>query len=175
MHKKYLLVMAVLVCFLVQVCLAAPQTKDFKQGKGGGESYILNLIPDLTDAQKQQIKDLLKAEQAEMKTMKEKYKTQIEKVLTPAQLSTMKNTIANKMMDKMVSRLNKQLNLSQDQQTKIKAIYQKYQSQFKQGADKQSMLQTMNKINDEIKAVLTPEQKTKFEQMHNKFKEKMGK
>lgn len=176
MLKKYLVVMAVMVCFMLQVCIAAPLTKDFKQGKvgkGGGESYILNLIPDLTAAQKQQIKDLIKSEQAETKAIKEKYKTQIEKVLTPAQLATMKSAIAAKMTDNMVSRLNKHLNLTQDQQTKIKAIYQKYHGQFKQDGDKQSMMQTMNKINDEIKAVLTPDQKTKFEQMQNKFKDKM--
>lgn len=168
MYKKYLTVLAVLVCFTVQISLAAPQAKDFKAGKAGGESYILNLIQDLTDAQKQQIKDLIKAEQTEMKTIREKYKAQIEKVLTPQQLTTLKSTIANKMADNMVTRLNKKLNLSQDQQTKIKAIYQKYQSQFKKGADKQNMMQTMNKINDEIKTVLTAEQKAKFEKMWNK-------
>lgn len=173
MYKKTLVILAILAIFLLTSVFSAPQGNAGGQQKGGEGAGILNMIPDLTDAQKAKIKGLLDAEKAQMKEIREKYRQEIEKVLTPQQIEALKKTVSAKFTDNMVARLNKSLNLSTQQQEQIKAIYAKYQDQFKSAKDKESKVQIMNKLNTEIKSVLTAEQKAKFDEMQNKFKEKM--
>ncbi|MFH1454597.1 MAG: hypothetical protein ABIH00_11560 [Armatimonadota bacterium] len=170
MHKKTFIILLVLAAFLAQAVMAAPQMQAMKQKQGQQCEGMLNLIPDLTDAQKQQIKTLLQEEKKEVKQVKEKYKTKIEQVLTPEQLQKLKSTIADKMADKMASVYGKKLSLTTEQQVQVKQIIKKYQDQMCSKADKNSRFETMKKINEEIKTILTDQQKAKFDEMQKQMK-----
>ena len=97
-----------------------------------------------------------------------------------------------KMIEKKVAYMTEQLNLTADQQTKVKEISEKYAKimmEKKSAVEsreemKPIMMETMMKAKEEIKALLTDEQKAKFEnldfhamhkehhkEMHSKMKE----
>lgn len=78
--------------------------------------------------------------------------------------------------------LTKQLNLTADQQTQVKAIDDDTRSQMMairndtsmSKADKRSKMMDLHKSsNDKIRAVLTDDQKTKFDAMQAKMQERM--
>lgn len=166
MRKKILAVLAVMVFFLVQASFSVPNVKNIVQQKG--EAGILNLIPDLTEAQQQQIKILLKEEMEKIAAVRKEYRQKIEKVLTPEQLKAMQEKISSRMAEKRVSMLDKLLNLTAEQKQKIEAIYKKYMGQAGKTEGKENKIGILKKINEEIKAVLTDEQRQKFEKMMKK-------
>jgi Spy/CpxP family protein refolding chaperone len=75
-----------------------------------------------------------------------------------------------------VKMLTEKLSLTQDQQDKVKAIFEKNAPAIKEivskgkenitADDKTKLHDIMKSQNEEIAGVLTPEQKTKFEAMH---------
>ena len=82
----------------------------------------------------------------------------------------------------MTAMLTKQLNLTADQQTQVKAIDDDTRSQMMairndtsmSKADKRSKMMDLHKSsNDKIRAVLTDDQKTKFDAMQAKMQERM--
>lgn len=66
--------------------------------------------------------------------------------------------------DAMVERLDQAVTLTADQKTKIKDIYAKNMEKMRdaQGQDRRAVMQAQR---DEIRAVLTPEQQKKFDDM----------
>jgi periplasmic protein CpxP/Spy len=75
--------------------------------------------------------------------------------------------------DERVAQLDKALSLTEDQKTKIKAIYAKAQEDMRAamrgggGGDREAarakMMDAMKKTREDVRAVLTDEQKTKFD------------
>ncbi len=65
--------------------------------------------------------------------------------------------------EKRVERLTEKLSLSDAQAAQIKSIFD---------SKKEKMIALKNETNDQVAAVLTPEQKEKFEAMKKEFKEK---
>jgi len=67
-----------------------------------------------------------------------------------------------------VERMKERLNLTDDQARQLQQIFQEAHQQWQadQGkADKETMRARHEKMNEQIKAILTPEQQQKFEQM----------
>jgi Spy/CpxP family protein refolding chaperone len=67
-----------------------------------------------------------------------------------------------------VEKMKAQLNLSDDQTRQVQQIFQEAHQQWQadQGkADKETMRARHEKMNEQIKSILTPEQRQKFEQM----------
>ncbi len=65
--------------------------------------------------------------------------------------------------EKKVERLKEKLSLSDSQAAQIKSIFD---------SKKEKMISLKNETHDQVAAVLTPEQKEKFEAMKKEFKEK---
>jgi hypothetical protein len=85
--------------------------------------------------------------------------------------------------DQRLAHLTKMLNLTSDQQQKIKPMLEQEQQQMMSMHEDTSMSQAdrMTKMhqlrqstNDQIKSVLTPDQQTKFTQMQDRQMERMG-
>jgi len=83
---------------------------------------------------------------------------------------------------KRVQHLTKKLNLNSDQQTKVKSILDDEQKQFQtvhqdsamSPQDRHAKMMDLRKsTDDQIRAVLTPDQQQKFDQMREKRMEKM--
>ncbi|HPA20647.1 MAG TPA: Spy/CpxP family protein refolding chaperone [Verrucomicrobiae bacterium] len=74
--------------------------------------------------------------------------------------------------------MTEKLSLTAEQQEKVKAIYEKYGPQMKEfmskgrenltEQDRTKMRELMKSQNDEINAILTPEQQEKMKEMHKK-------
>lgn len=82
-----------------------------------------------------------------------------------------------------LDRLNKELNLTQDEQDKIKPILEDQQKQMEalrndssvQGQDRFAKMRDIRKDhNDQIRNVLTPDQQTKFDEMQKRMMERGG-
>jgi len=83
------------------------------------------------------------------------------------------------MMDRrfdFLGRLKKDLNLSEAQATKIDTILQEGSKRTRQLWDtvRPQMDEEMKRIHERIKADLTPEQRTQFEEQSKKFRERRG-
>jgi periplasmic protein CpxP/Spy len=84
-------------------------------------------------------------------------------------------------VDQQLQRLSDKLNLTDDQKTKLKPILQDQMDQMKAVRDDTSltpeqkrakMKSTHASVNDQINAVLTPEQQVKYKQMQQERTEK---
>ena len=66
-----------------------------------------------------------------------------------------------------VARMTKQLNLTEEQQQKITAIYKDFESKRKEGErlNREKMMEEMKKVNEQVNSVLTDEQKKKYEEL----------
>lgn len=101
----------------------------------------------------------------------------------PAQTApTPQGTHARGMRGDRTAMLTKQLNLTADQQSQVKAIDDDTRSQMMavrndtsmSKADKRSKMMDLHKASDDkIRAVLTDDQKTKFDAMQAKMQERM--
>ena len=66
-----------------------------------------------------------------------------------------------------VARMTKQLNLTEEQQQKITAIYKDFESKRKAGErlNREKMMEEMKKVDEQVNSVLTDEQKKKYEEL----------
>jgi Spy/CpxP family protein refolding chaperone len=126
---------------------------------------------------------------AKMRALRQAEKTQMDAILTPEQQQKMKAMRENHKggpgmgmgreggMGGMnpAEHLAKALNLTTDQQTKVKAIFQQNEQQMRAIHDDQSlspedrrakMEQLHESIKSQVNGVLTPEQQQKFAQLH---------
>lgn len=178
MVKKIFIALIVLLFFLIQVSLSAPEEQNMQKATPAEkfmqkkEAGILNLIPDLTDSQKQAIKVLINEEKQKINEIRKHYREKIEKVLTPEQLKALKNKIADKMVEGQISRMTKMLNLSIEQQYQMKLIFKKYQSSLEASKDKENKKKVMEQVYGEIKKILNDEQKAKLEKIEKLRKHK---
>ena len=127
----------------------------------------------LTDEQAAQIKSLREAQRTAMQTSRESNRQQIEALLTPEQkekFSTMKqrghkrggSERMQKRMDKRMTRMQEKLGLSDEQVAQIKSLREAQHTASQAARDSHRQ---------QIEALLTPEQKEKF----NAMKQKRGK
>jgi Spy/CpxP family protein refolding chaperone len=119
--------------------------------------------------------------QQKMQALHESMKTQMEAILTPeqqkkmAQMPEHQGRMGGPMLNGNPQRVAKELNLTADQQTKIKSIMQSSNQQMRTIEQNQSLSQQdkraqINQLRDstktQISALLTPDQQQKFAQMH---------
>ena len=66
-----------------------------------------------------------------------------------------------------VARMTKQLNLTEEQQQKITAIYKDFESKRKEGErpNREKMMEEMKKVDEQVNSVLTDEQKKIYEEL----------
>lgn len=170
--------------------------------RGHGKEMMKDM--NLTDAQKTQLKSVHQAEKKEMdelkakgnvtpeqrKAIRDKYKTQLDAVLTPEQREQMKT----KMQDRKGGRgfdgkegrighaapfMNKELNLTADQQTKLKGYGDDFRAKAKDvrsntgltDEQKKEQMRNLSKTYmEQSKAVLTPEQQEKMKTLRGQRK-----
>lgn len=72
---------------------------------------------------------------------------------------------AQKTPTEMTKQLDKKLNLSEEQEKQITALYTDF---FKQNYPREERRQKMSELQEKIKQLLTDEQKTKFENLKQK-------
>lgn len=72
--------------------------------------------------------------------------------------------------ERYMERMEKKLELTADQQTQLKAIYDKNAAERK--ALRESMHRLHESTNNDIRAILTPEQQAKFDKMKERRKQK---
>ncbi len=166
--------------------------------------HNLNLTADqkakmqsLREAQRKEMQDLKKSGSVtpeQRKALQEKYRTQYQSILTPAQQEEMKkNRAALKErgqkgekgkgygkrgnMGQQAAFFKKELNLTTDQETKLKGIFQEFQTKSKDIRANNNLSQEQKRTQFQSlaqqymtqgKAVLTPEQAKKFDEMRSK-------
>lgn len=81
-----------------------------------------------------------------------------------------------KMLEFRMQRLDKELDLSEKQENKIKAIYDEHFKQVpKERGSRKEMMKRNQELNQKIKEELTDEQKKKFDEMNKKMHRRGGK
>jgi Spy/CpxP family protein refolding chaperone len=146
-------------------------------------------IRDAQKAEMQALRQNANATQEQRKAIREKYKAQYDAVLTPSQReewnkqktewkgksdkrANMGNRGGN--MGAQAAFFKKELNLTTDQETKLKTLFQEFRSKSQDirannnlsQAQKRSQMQTMaQQYMAQGKAVLTPEQAKKFDEI----------
>jgi Spy/CpxP family protein refolding chaperone len=182
--------------------------KDHQRGPGMGMMKDLNL----TDAQKTQLKSLREAEKKDMNALKtsgnvtpeqrkalhEKYRSQFDAVLTPAQKDELNKKKAEwkakgdkdgkgfgKKDGAQMNHLpfnNKALNLSADQQTKLKSMADEFRTKAKDirgnstlsDEQKKAQMHDLTKqFREQSKTVLNADQQKKMDEMRKERKDKM--
>lgn len=198
--KKILIAALAVVLFAgaSQAQTTAPE-KIHPRGDGKGMMKDLNL----TDAQKKQLKSLHQAEKKEMddlktkgsatpedrKALHEKYRSQFDALLTPEQREKMKSKAqegepgkgerGGRGFDKGAPFMNKELNLTADQQTKLKGYTDEFRTKAKDirannsltEDQKREQIRSLSKTYmDQSKTVLTPEQQQKMKGLRGRHK-----
>ena len=198
--KKILTGMLAVVLFA-----GAAQAQDTTKHRGqkGHKEMVANKL-NLTEDQKTKIKSINDARKAEvqslnktalttdqrkdqMKQLHQKYQTQIQSVLTPAQKEQM-NAAREKGKDRKGfgkhGRANDRtasLNLSQDQKDRMAKMKENYKGQFKAIGEnkslteeqrKEQMKSLKQKQHGEMKSILTKEQAEKMQSSKKEHKEK---
>src|SRR5829696_6355596 len=201
--------------------VGASQAQDQPRHERGGDRF--GKESNLTAEQKAKLQTIREAQKKEMEALKqnsqsnneqrkaihEKYKSQFEAVLTPAQKEEMaKNRKEWKEKSKdgegkgfgkkggdraergganfgqQAAFLKKELNLSADQETKLKSIFQDFQSKSKvirennslSKEQKREQMQSLSKqYMDQGKTILNADQLKKLEEMKGKRKDKHNK
>jgi len=76
--------------------------------------------------------------------------------------------------EQRTTRLAEQLSLTDEQKTKVQKIYEEQQKDMQgmQGASREERMAKMQATNDKIKAVLTDEQKKKFDDMQQRMRQR---
>lgn len=73
--------------------------------------------------------------------------------------------------EQMTERLDKELDLTDEQEAKITAIYKEYFGQQPQErGSREEMRKKMGEMNEKIKAVLNDDQKKKYDEMHQRMR-----
>jgi Spy/CpxP family protein refolding chaperone len=195
-HKKNLAMAAIIALALsVGIAHAALAQHDPGQGPGGQRmAKELNLTAD----QQAKVKQIMEANHAKMQAIRddqsltqeqrqekmsalhESMKKDMAAVLTPDQQQKMANMhergkMGGPMMAGNPQRVAKELNLTADQQTKMKSIMESANQQERTIKQNQSLSQEdkhaqIKQLRDstksQISAILTPDQQQKFAQMH---------
>ncbi|MDQ3279386.1 MAG: hypothetical protein M3Q06_13740 [Bacteroidota bacterium] len=163
-------------------------------------------LQSLREAQRKEMQDLKKSGNVtpeQRKTLHEKYRTQYQSILTPAQQEELKKNrdglkdraqkgkkgekgkgFGNRgNMGQQAAFFKKELNLSADQETKLKGIFQEFQTKAKDVRSNNNLTQAQKRTQFQSlaqqymaqgKAVLTPEQAKKFEELKSKRISKNG-
>jgi Spy/CpxP family protein refolding chaperone len=195
--------------------VGASQAQDKPRHERGGKFVTeLNLsaeqktkLQSIREAQKKEMEALKlngQVSQEQRKAIHEKYKTQFDAVLTPAQREEMnKKKEEWKAKDKegkgfgkrgnagrrgdfgqQAAFFKKELNLTSDQETKLKGIFQEFQSKSKDIRSNNSLSQEQKKAQaqslakqymEQGKAVLNADQLKKLDEMKGKRKDKRNK
>ena len=208
--KKFLSTALAIVLF---VGVSQAQTTEHKGHHRKGEKkeqafQNLNLtaeqktkLQSLREAQRKEMQELKKSgnvSKEQRKALHEKYRTQYQAILTPAQKEEMKKnreTMKERMkqgrkgekgkgfgkrggnMGQQAAFFKKELNLSADQETKLRGIFQEFQSKTKEVRSNNNLTQEQKRTQFQSlsqqymaqgKAVLTPEQAKKFEELKSK-------
>ena len=76
--------------------------------------------------------------------------------------------------EQRTTRLAEQLSLTDEQKTKVQKIYEEQQKDMQgmQGATREERMAKMQATNDKIKAVLTDDQKKKFDEMQQRMRQR---
>lgn len=158
-------------------------------------------LQSLREAQRKEMQELKKSGSAtkeQRKALHEKYRTQYQSILTPAQQEEMKKnreTMKDRTqngprgekgkgfgkrggnMGQQAAFFKKELNLSASQETKLKGIFQEFQTKTKEVRSNNALSQEQKRTQFQSlaqqymaqgKAVLTPEQAQKFEELQSK-------
>jgi Spy/CpxP family protein refolding chaperone len=152
-------------------------------------------LQSIRQAQKKEMQDLRKSGNVtpeQRKALHEKYKSQFESVLTPAQKEQFekqrqewKNKVRNGegfgkrggKFGKQAAFFKKELNLTADQESKLKGIFQEFRTKAKDIRSNNSLTQEQKKTQirslaqqymAQGKTVLTPEQAKKFDELKGK-------
>ena len=157
----------------------------------------------LNDAQAKQVRVILSTEQTErmdiksrhqgdreaakpeMKELRERTQVELAKVLSQDQIDTMKQMKKRhhkrgKHKRNRLQHMEKELNLTPEQSTQIKAIHKARKAQAHQlieaaGGDREAAKPELKKLRQEsmqeVRAILTPEQQTKFDALKEKRKD----
>lgn len=172
--------------------------------------HNLNLTADqkakmqsLREAQRKEMQELKKSGSVtpeQRKALQEKYRTQYQSILTPAQQEEMKKNRATLKergrkgekgkgfgkkgnMGQQAAFFKKELNLTADQETKLKGIFQEFQTKSKDIRANNNLSQEQKRTQFQSlaqqymtqgKAVLTPEQAKKFDEMRSNRMSKKG-
>jgi Spy/CpxP family protein refolding chaperone len=172
--------------------------------------HNLNLTPDqkakmqsLREAQRKEMQELKKGGSVtpeQRKTLREKYRTQYQSILTPAQQEEIKKNRATlkergqkgekgkgfgkrSNMSQQAAFFKKELNLTTDQETKLKGIFQEFQAKSKDIRANNNLSQEQKRTQFQSlaqqymtqgKAVLTLEQAKKFEELKSNRLSKKG-
>jgi Spy/CpxP family protein refolding chaperone len=195
-HRKNLAMAAIIALALISGLGRAAIAQGEGQGHGGDKmAKELNLTAD----QQAKVKQIMEANhtkmqairndqsltqdqrQEQMRTLHESMKKDMAAVLTPDQqqkMATMHERggkMGGPMMAGNPQRVAKELNLTADQQTKMKSIMQSANQQERTIKQNQSLSQDdkhaqIKQLRDstksQISAILTPDQQQKFAQMH---------
>lgn len=180
-----------------------------EKGRHHGQGKEMMQSLNLTEAQKAQLKSIREAQKKEMETLggngsqvtpeqrkalHEKYRAQFEAVLTPAQKEELKKHKDEWKADRgqkgfgkrgdfgqQAAFFKKELNLSADQETKLKGIFQDFQTKSKDIRANNSLTQEQKRAQmqslakqymDQGKAVLNADQLKKLDEMKSKRKDK---
>lgn len=201
---KKIISAALSITLLVGAAQAQTTGKGDRQHRGERKEMTykkLNLTADqkakfqsLRDAQKKEMDALRQSgnvTQEQRKAVHEKYKTQYDAILTPAQREEWnKQQTTGRKGDKSMGFGNrggnmgaqaaffkKELNLTNDQETKLTALFQEFRSKAQNIRSNNNLSQEQKRTQVQAlaqqymtqgKAVLTPEQAKKFEEMKGK-------
>ncbi|HEV7331759.1 MAG TPA: hypothetical protein VGN63_12040 [Flavisolibacter sp.] len=154
-------------------------------------------LQSLREAQRKEMQDLRKSGNVtpeQRKALQEKYRTQYQSILTPAQQEELKKNRATLKergqkgqkgergnrggnFGQQAAFFKKELNLTADQETKLKSIFQEFQTKSKDIRANNNLSQEQKRTQFQSlaqqymtqgKAVLTPEQVKKFEELKSK-------
>lgn len=179
-----------------------PHQEMREHGRGAGLEK-LNLtdaqkqqMKSINDDFRKQMQDLnakenitVKQQRDQRDALEKSHRQKVESILTPAQKEQLAQLKADaekrrtEMAEKHLADLKEKLNLSDAQVAAIKSNQQKTQSKFDSlmknesisGSDKRQQLMTLREeMRSNVESVLTPEQKTKMQQIHNDRQDKMN-
>jgi periplasmic protein CpxP/Spy len=127
------------------------------QGPGPGmdsEPRIERLVDELglTDAQQERVRGILENVRKEQERLQAESRKQIDAVLTDEQRAK-RDAMQQKRLDLRVARMTKMLDLTQDQASKIKAVFEE---------QRKNPESARFQLRERIDKILTPEQRTRL-------------
>lgn len=162
-----------LLSLLVVALLATTAAFAEKNADGGNKGKRFEKIAQelsLTPEQQSQIQAIFQSHRAAMRAKHEAFETYLRSILTPEQIAILDRAKAERKDGQGPGHggrkaIFKDLNLSEEQKSKLKAYRQENMPAMK--ADRE-------KLQAEIAQVLTPEQKAKWEQMKSQRRDGKG-
>lgn len=199
---KKILASALAIVLFVGASQAQSTASENDHHRGHSKEWIKDL--NLTDVQKTQLKTLHEAQRKEMESLKstnvtpeqrkaihEKYRSQFEAVLTPAQREQMKAKMQERKTEgdkgfekkggfgKNAAFLDKDLNLTTDQQAKLQGFANDFHAKAQSirgntgltdDQKKEQMKNLAKQFREQMQTVLTPEQTQKMKELRRSRK-----